>query len=238
MVALVNLPPDVGAKRLTHGFYDDHEQFVTGDRWTSLVADAGSSVAVADAVGGQIVLTTGATDNNEVLIKTTKELFLFAPDKPLMAEWRSKYAEANTDDANVFQGLMDAIGANAMLDDGAGPKASFSGCGFFKVDGATRWSCISSLGSNRTTTDLSAALSMDRLAKPAGSGAWQLFRIDVVPVSSTVAEVCFYIDDVLVAKHSLTFTSATEMQVGHYIKAGGANSEVLTVDYTSPWQKR
>ncbi len=238
MVALLNLPPDVLAKRMTHGFFEDFDQFVTGDRFTDTSADTGAAVANVDAAGGTVTLTTGGTDNNECYLLSTKELFLFAADKPILFECRSKYTEANTDDANIFQGLMNAVAADSILDDGAGPKASFSGVGFYKVDGGTRWQCISSLGTTRTTTDLTAALSLDKLAKTAGGGSYQLFRIEVVPISSTVAEVCFYIDDALVAKHSLTYTSATEMNAAIGVKAGGANSEVVTVDYISCWQKR
>lgn len=238
MTAICKLPPGVAELRLTHGFFDDFDELVTGDRWTTLVADAGSSVAVGDAVGGQVVLTTGATDNNEAAVKTTKELFLIAADKPITGAARVKYTEANTDDANVFVGFMDALAANAMVDDGAGPKTSFSGAGFFKVDGGTRWKVISSLGSTQTITDLTAANSLDKVAKTPGGGTWQTLQVDIRPIDSTRAEVDFYIDNVLVAQHDLTYTSATEMMFGAYVKAGGANSEVLTVDWAAPFQTR
>ena len=39
-------------------------------------------------------------------------------------------------------------------------------------------------------------------------------------------------------KHSLTYTSATEMMAFVGVKAGGANSEVVNVDYVAAYQDR
>ena len=238
MTAQLLLPDYVRQAKKSHGFFTDFHELVTGDLFTTLVADAGTSVAVSDAAGGVVLITTGGTDNNEALVKSTKETFLFADGKPILFEARAKYTEANTDDANIFIGLADAAGANLMVDDGAGPKTSFSGCGFFKVDGGTRWKVISSLGSTQTITELTAANSLDKLAKTAGGGSYQDFRIDVLPYTSTLEKVCFSIDGVLVATHDLTYTSATEMQTALYAKAGGSNSEVLYGDWLSCWQAR
>lgn len=223
---------------LTFGFFDDLEDYVTGDRFTAIAADAGASVARTDAASGRVALTTGATDNNEAYLGTSQELFLFAANKPLAFEARVQYAEANTDDANVFIGLMDAVAANAIVDDGGGPKASFSGAGFYKVDGGTRWQVISSIATTRTTTDLTAVNTLNKAAQTAGGNSFQVFRIEFQPTSSTVADVRFYIDGVLVVVHQMTFTSATEMDAVIGVKAGSANSEVVTVDYIACYQTR
>lgn len=238
MPKLLTLPDDFLLGRRIFGFFDDFFHFVTADLWTSLAADSGASVAVGDAAGGIVVLTTGGTNNNEAYLKNTKEIFKFAEDKPILFEARIQYAEANTDDANVCLGLMDAVGADSILDDGGGPKASYSGAVFFKVDGGTRWNVESSLAGTQTTTELSATNSLDKLAKTAGGSSYQTFRIEVLPINSTEAEVSFYIDGVLVAKHSLTYTSATEMMAFVGVKAGGANSEVVSVDYAAGYQLR
>lgn len=237
----VSLLQDLGSlavARRQFGFHEEFNEFVTGDLGTSLAADAGSSVAVGDEVGGVITITTGGTDNNEAMWKSTKELFKFANNKPLVFEARVQFTEANTDDANVFVGLADAAGANLMVDDGGGSKSSYSGVAFLKVDGATRWSIQSSVGSSKTTTDLTATNSIDKTAKTAGSSSYQTLRIEFIPISSTEADVNFWIDGVQVGKHSLTYTSATEMQAALYIKAGGSNSEVLKADYCDAWQDR
>lgn len=229
-------PLALGAKQF--GFFEDFLDFVSGDLFTDTSGDSGALVANVDAAGGAVTLTTGATDNNECYLLSTKELFLIAADKPIVAECRLKYTEANTDDANVMFGLMNAVGADSILDNGGGPKASFSGAGFYKVDGGTRWQVISSLATTRTTTDLTAALSLAKAAATPGGGSYQTLRVEIVPISSTAAEVSFYIDGVLVQKHSLTYTSATEMMVFVGVKAGDSNSEVVTVDYISAYQVR
>ena len=93
-------------KRRTYGFFDDFCEFVSGDLFTDISADVGAAVANVDAAGGAVTLTTGATDNNECYLLSTKELFLFAADKPLVFEARLKFTEANTDDANVILGIL------------------------------------------------------------------------------------------------------------------------------------
>lgn len=226
---------------------DDFEWFVTAHRWTSLAADSGASVAVGDAVNGVVALTTGGTNNNEALLRTTAELFKFQANKPFVGEMRFQYAEANTDDANIFIGFADAMGADLMVDDGAGPKASFSGAGFYKVDGGTRWQVISSVGTTRTADDT---------VHTAGGSGYVTVRIEWLPENATTGEVVFLIDPaggqnlqparyyteanrrLNVIRHTVTFASATEMHFGAYVKAGGANSEVLNVDVAGFAQSR
>lgn len=218
----------------------DHDflEFVSGDLFTDLSPDTGAGVAITDAAGGVVTLTTGGTDNNECYLHTTKELFKFASGKPLFFEARIQYAEANTDDANVIVGFLDAAGANALVDDGAGPKSSYSGALFFKVDGGTRWNVETSIGATQTTLELTATDSIDRNAHTAGGSSFQVLRIEVTPRNATEAEASFFIDNIHVAKIYFTFTGATEMNAVVGVKAGGANSEVVSVDYISAWQLR
>lgn len=232
--------PDVLAKApRTFGAFDDFLEFVSGDLFTDTSADTGAAVANIDGAGGQVTLTTGATDNNECYLLTSKELFKFADDKPLVFETRLKYSEANTDDANVCMGLMDAVGANAILDNGGGPKASYSGAVFFKVDGGTRWNVEVSDSGTQTTVELTAANSLNKTAQTAGGTSFATFRIEFAPYTSTKAEIRFFIDDTLVYKVSeYTFANATEMNAFVGVKAGDSNSEVVTVDYVSAFQLR
>lgn len=221
-----------------YGFSDDFLEFVSGDLFTDTSGDSGAAVANVDAAGGAVTLTTGGTDNNECYLHTTKELFLFAENKPCMFEAKLKYSEAATDDANICCGFMNAVGADSILDNGGGPKASYSGAVFFKVDGGTRWNVETSISTTQNTTELTAANSLDKLAKTAGGGAYQVLRIEVMPFSSTQAEARFFIDGVLVFKQVFTYTSATEMMAFVGVKAGDTNSEVVTVDRISAYQVR
>lgn len=224
---------------LTFEYKDDFHEFVTGDVFTDTSADTGAAVANTDAHGGAVTLTTGGTDNNECYLLSTKELFLAAAGKSIRGVFRLKYTEANTDDANVCFGFMNAVGADSILDDGGGPKASYSGAVFFKKDGDTLWSVESSNAGTQTTTQTDLT---------PGGGTYQTFVVDITATSSTAATVSFWCDssggnnikkvreygakpqepDVT---HSLSLTSLTEMNIFVGVKAGGANSEVVTVDY-------
>lgn len=241
MTKLLDLPDEARLGRRVFGFFEDFFEFVTADLWTVATTTDGTAT-LGDAAGGIMsILTAVATEDNEhTVLATTKELFLFAADKPILFEARVDFDEANTDDANMYVGLMSAAGTTPMQDDGAGPKGTMSGMGFFKVDGGTVWQCISSLGTSQTITELSAtnANNISGVAQTAG-GAYQTLCCEFRPWSSTKAEVLFFIDGTLVAKHDLVFTSATEMNVALVAKDGSAaNEETLRVDYVSCYQLR
>jgi hypothetical protein len=246
-VKLLNPVRDLHDAPHFFGQLDDFFQFVSGDLWTDTSGDTGAAVANPDAIGGQVTLTTGGTDNNECYLLSTRELLLFAANQPFTVQCRLKFTEANTDDANVAFGVMNAVGADSILDDGGGPKASFSGAVWFKKDGETRWRTRSSIGTTATSSETD---------QTSGGGGWQTLRIEFVPYSSTLGKITFSLDPnggqnifqaapydttnvrLLRVEHEIDFTSATEMNVFVGAKAGGANSEVVTVDYIGFWQAR
>jgi len=236
---ILDLPQSVQDLRHRFAIEDDFTGgLLDAVKWTDTSPDSGATVAGSDAAGGAAVLTTGATDNNEAYLLSKQEVFLFAANKPLKVACRLKFTEAQTDDANVAFGLANAVGANTIVDDGAGLKTNFSGVAIFKVDGGTRWKVMSSLATTQEIVDLTASLSYDKLAKTAGGGVYQILEIDWQPISGTVGEARFFIDGVHVYTLSFTFTSATEMNLFVGVKAGGANSEVVTVDYLYGVQQR
>jgi hypothetical protein len=206
----------------------------------SLIADSGGSAAVSDGVGGKVSIVTDADDNDEAYLFNTTELFKTAADKPIEIEVLLQYTEANTDDANIIFGLMSGVAANALLDSGGGPAASYSGACFFKEDGETLWSVENSVGGTQKTTQLTTANSLDKQEHTAGTAAdFQTLRIEIDPKSATLCDITFWIDGVLVAKHiDQVFTSFTDAAVIMGAKAGGANAETLVVDYVNPWQLR
>lgn len=235
MTKLVDVRDELEHRR-TFGFFDDFEWLISPHRWTALAADVGASAAVGDAAGGILALTTGAIDNNEAYVRTTNEVFKFAADKPLVLEARLQFTEANTDDANVIAGVMDAVGADSILDNGAGPKASYSGAVIYKLDGETVWRAQTSIATTKTTTASN---------KTAGGSSYQVLAIGFRPVSATLAEVVFFVDGEQLRdangapfKHQFTYTSATEMQAFAGVKAGGAASEVANIDYLGAYQLR
>lgn len=206
--------------------YDDFLSVTSTQLWTSVLTDSGTA-SVGDAANGILALVASdgtVADNDEAYIKSTKEIALFANNKPFVFEASIQFSEANTDDANVCVGLMNAVGADSIQDNGAGPAASYSGAVFYKVDGGTTWYAESSLGATQNTT---------ALTDTAGGSAYQKLRIEFKPFSSTQANVAFYINDAHKCSHTLTYTSATEMQLFAGVKNGGANLETLNVDYIS-----
>lgn len=231
MTKLLDHLPALNCRR-TFGFFDDFDQYVTGDRWTLVASDSGTATN-SDAHAGVLALTPSdgtVADNDEIYLRSTKELFLLADDKPIIFEARIQYAEGNTDDANVCFGMMNAVAADSILDNGGGPKASYSGFVFFKVDGGTVWNCESSNGASQVTTVTD---------KTAGGSAYKTFRIEAQPVNSTSAEVSFYFEGELVAKHTLSLTSLTEMHVFAGMKNGaGTTVETLNIDYIAAYGLR
>ena len=242
MPRLVDLPDSARKLKLTHGFTEDFDHFITADRWTVTASDLGS-VTEGDAAGGTVnIIPSDATvgDNDETYLHQSNETFLFADDKPLVFAARVQYTEGATDDANVAVGLKDSWGADSLLDNGGGPAASYSGALFFKVDGGTNWNVEVSLAGTQTTVELTAANSLDGLAKTAGGAAYQWLEIRFKPYATDTANVDFFIDGVHVYTISgFSYTSATEMEVGFGQKNGAITTvETLVVDAVYCYQKR
>jgi hypothetical protein len=231
MTKLLSLPDQYHIGRRVHGFFEDFYEFVTGDLWTKVTAVDGA-VTILDAAGGKAAISSAVdtAGNEDCYLKSNKESFKFAAGKPLHFEALVDFIESSTNQANVMAGLMDAVAANSLQNDGAGPKASYSGAVFYKVDGETVWRCESSIGASQVTTQTSVT---------AGGSTAQRLTIEFQPITSSLGEVRFFIDDALVAKHAITFTSATEMQVVLGVKDGDASDEeTLNVDYVACYQLR
>lgn len=226
--------PHALAKWQFSGF-DDFYWYVTAHLWTSVLTDTGT-IAVGDTHGGVALLTPSdgsVADNDEAYLKSTAEIIKLDADNTVRVAARIQFTEANTDDANVMFGVMNAVAANSIVDDGGGPQASFSGAVFYKVDGETYWRVRSSIGTTNTTTALTA--------HTAGGSSYQVLEIEFKPVSLTRVQVTFFIDGRQVLdpaagypkplEHYLDATSATEMNVFVGVKNGGANLETVNVDW-------
>lgn len=244
----LQLPQDFHVGKYTFGIDDDFLWFISPHMWTDTSADSGASWAATDAAGGILSGTTGATENNEAYLLSTQEIFLIAANKPIEAEATLQFTEATVganNTANVAFMLMNAIGADSILDDGAGLKTNFSGAAIFKVDGGTTWKCMVSIGTAQTIVSSSLT---------AGGAAYHRLRIEIRPVTATIAEAAFFADSGsgmvplydasqtarnVPIKISFTYTNATEMQVGVGVKAGGASTaQVLLVDRIAAYQAR
>lgn len=245
--------------KLNRGYYPDQfdqfEQFSDFVAWAN-TAEAGfravntqGLVTLQDAAGGVIQIaasnTTNASqtaDNDECYLKGVCEAFKFAADKPLTFQARVKPISNSINTTNVIVGLKDAVAADSIQDNGAGPPSSYSGAVFFLADDATnKWKCETSVGTSQTTVTTT---------KTVTNSTWYELRIDVLPISSTQCEVHFFIDgeecgqDVTTSPgnkiaQKVTFASATEMEICLGTKAGAADkSAILQVDYVACRQQR
>lgn len=234
-LAITNVVAATPITQITVAYFDaqaypsDGVRIIATDDGTAKMTDTSSG-----ALAGLLVMSPGSADNDELYLCSRLELFKIAANKPIVAECRIKYAEANTDDANIMFGLMDAVGANSILDDGGGPKASYSGAIMYKMDGGTTYYGEASVSTTQTPTT-QTALSP---AVTAGGGVWQTLRLTITTVSSTEAVALFEVDGKEGANIHFTYTSATDMQLILAVKNGGANAETVYVDYFGAWQLR
>lgn len=205
-------------------YFDEFTIFdgtATVGEWDDGVTDGGT-IAVIDGVDGIMSIATGATDNDESYISTQFETFLFSTTKNLHFEAKVKLTEANTDDANIIVGLSDTVSADFLVDDGAGPAASYDGAVFFKVDGGTVWQAeTSNAGSQETDTNAGAFT----------TATWHKLEFDYDFNDGVTAEVTFKVDGVLGATLDLVISGLQEMHGVFGAKAGDANAETLLVDY-------
>lgn len=238
----LTLLPGFLAEKDTFALSSDFTNFATGtDGWTSLAADSGASVTVGDARGGIAALVTGATNNNEVMLRSTNELFLPTAGRPAFCRALLNLTEVATDDANAFFGFASAAGADLLVDDAGGPRTTGSIFGIYKIDGGTVWRCITRNGSDYTDTVCVQTSDMT-------AGEYADLEIYIRESTSTHCVVTFKVNGDYLrdntswanpVEHRVAYASLTEMHfVALYAKAGSANSETPYVDWAIAAQAR
>lgn len=225
--------------RRTYGDLDDFASYTDGQLWTKVVGGS-ASVAVNDGQGGILTLSCiDSTQDREAYVKHTTQLFKFVANNPIVVEAYLQYTEQGTNQASVAFGLMSSVGALSIQNASGSnePKTSFSGAVIYKVPGGTVWKTCSSLGTTQTksTSDTTA-----------GGASYQRLMIVVEPVSSTLAEITYYVDGnqlktatgrpgTAKIKDQLTYTGAVAMQLFVCMKNGDTNAQTLNVDYMA-WE--
>lgn len=246
-VDLVKIPPQADDMRYWFGVCDDFTGHIDGSSnnacpWKVVNTDNGS-VTILDAAGGIArVNPSNATEalNDECYIRTQHEVFKFATDKPLVFEARVRpRASGGITCASYLVGLLDAIAANSLQDNAAGPDASYSGACFYTTNATGYWQAESSIAGTQTTINTGVL---------AVNATFQTLRIEAQPVTSTTTEIKFFIDDVQVGKktagkqfinQTVTHTSATEMCAGVGIKSAVASvTGSIDVDWIYCYQRR
>lgn len=228
--------PDALRFRDQHEIFDDFTSDTVAEHWVK-TGDASSTFAVGDAVGGIMTVTAGsATDEDECYVESPNETFKIAAGKPIVFETYLQFTEAVAGTANVMAGLMSAVGADSLIDAGAGPKLTFDGAVIYKVDGGTVWRCMSSVGTTRTDSISTTT---------AGGASYQRLRIEWHDYTATQMQITYEVDGVrlvtsngLPIVHTVLVASATEIQIALGVKNGTTTQESLLVDYVYAGQLR
>lgn len=217
---------------LAHVYWNDFDGLpVDADAWT-LTEDAGKTGTdiIVDRKGGWVKNFCDGDDNDESYRIGHGETWLFEASKPLWFECQIQLTEASTDDANWVIGVSDAAGANMLLDNGAGPAATYDGAVWFKVDGTLQCQFESSNAGTQVTTSTGLATFV--------SG--DIFRLGFVfdPLDGTTGTITPFADGAAGTAHSLTLSGLQEMHLFFGVKAGGSNEEAIEVDWIRCVQMR
>lgn len=232
MTRAIRLPEAAQLLPLQHGFCDDFQGWLTAtstDKYTVVTVTDGT-VTQIDAAGGGVAIKSAAASasgNEDCYLARESESFKPAADKPISYGALVQATEDDTNQNNLYVGLADAVAVDLLVNDGAGPKASGTMLGFYKVDGGLNWNIVASIGTTQTKVELTAANSLDKVAHVGSGSAKQFLEIDFIPKTSALADVIYKIDGVAVYKITdWTFTSATDVQAVVGCKDGDAGDEV------------
>lgn len=220
---------------------DDFVGFNTG-LWSTVAADSGASVGkdATTPFGGAARLVTGGTNNNEAYLFTGPS-FAFSPGKPVRAIGVVTITEANTDDSAWYFGLMSGVAADTIVDGGLTFRASSYGAFIWKAKDSNFLRCATLINGTLTST-LTEIVSTGR----------NTLEILITPTGGNLADVAFSVDQdggqhsqpvidsrKITVNQSVNFGgSPTALSLSAGIKAGGANSEILIVDYAGAVQRR
>lgn len=242
MANIGSFPDDILQARRVHHIFDDFAETIdTTNKYEQTDTDTAATKAVADGANGIFTVTNNTNDNDEYYLASRYETFLVGASRSIHAKFRIQYSEANTDDANIMVGLANAVAANLIVDNGAGPRTSGNIICVEKRDGETKWrlSVYDNDGAQSTLSSITAGgssyVDIEIMVEERGSSNGtqvvtakingDQMRPNATPQSGGIA---------------LTFstTSATEMQLFFGVKNGGTNAETLNVDYWYAAQDR
>ena len=225
-------------------FYFDDDFFDYYDTTQAISGYAESTtdsptVTVGDAVGGQLTIVTGGTNENEGYVSTIRKLWIFNTTKRVSCEARVMLSEASTSVANWCFGFSDVDNDDTMVNAGAGMVASFDGAVLYKVDGTMEIHLCTSNATSQTNPDVSGTA----IVVPV-TAQWYRLYIDYDPNDGVTGKVNAQVYDETggvmyrAVEHNLTISGLAEMRLLMGVKAGSGNAETLNVDYIRAWQER
>ena len=231
-------------------------------------------ISESDGLHGIYLFTWTVADEEFISLLTTQELFEFLPSQSIrFAAKLTPGVTADTpEELNIFVGCMENMDtATEMQATGLGPRANSDMFGFFTVESVSAayanpevWNCVSSFGALQQITRLTA----DNLRNLSGADqkvfdavtgdgierkmVAEWVPVNVVPGVGAVAptlfdaEVRFWLDGILVAKHlqrgayQITTAATEEMNFGLVGSNAAASSATaaLNLDYLKCEQVR
>ncbi len=236
-------------KRRTYGKLVDWDEYTSGGLWTSTNTSGGSGTAAVLATTGpngilDISVIT-ATLNDEECVMMTNSPFLITANRALMCETYINYTDVASNNSIIGFGFMSGTALLSFADTTGEPKTTFTGAVIYKVPGGTTWKTCSSVGAGTAALN---TRNVSTSTQSTNSGVYQRLKIVIEAVSSTVAEVTYYVNDHQLQtaggrpgqsyiKDELVYTSAAAMGILHTSKNGSAViSPPTLIDYTA-WEQ-
>lgn len=187
--------------------------------WVITTTEAGGGDATealaADEIGGALLITNDAADNDSDELQQTEEIWGLQAGKKMWYETRIKVSDATQSD--LFLGL--AITDTTIID------GTTDSVGFRKDDGDANIDVVSEKNSTETLTDSGKDLVDDTYVKL--GMYWD-----------GVSTVEFYVDRNKVASHTTNNPDDENLTITMAIQNGEAVAKTMTVDYIYVCQQR
>lgn len=176
---------------------------------TLVEAGAGeTTLARTDGVGGLLLITTDAAEDDGANLQVTNEAFKLTTSQRLVYFGaRLKLSEATQSDILVGLCITDTTLLGGMTD----------GVYFEKLDGGATWSCTTEKNSTETQTDSIATLVADTYV--------------ILEFMFEGAKVNFYVDGVLKATHTTNIVDDEELTPSIHFLTGAAAAITCTIDW-------
>jgi hypothetical protein len=228
-------------------FFDDFERGLdTTNAW-------GTTLSGSDtiAAGGQSIVTfsdVSTTANDEMYLFTKLPLFQpgnqgSIPQNMYLTAYL-QWVEANTNQLNVFFGIMSSVASGALVTANGGVRTTGTAIGLHKLGGGTNWIAHAQNPSGVSTTldDLSTTVA-------GNSTTYTALEIEIFTQGSTtgaglgaLAEISYRVDGTLlrynnnnqqVIKHQLDLTSLAAAELCLLVRTGttATSEETLSLDY-------
>lgn len=244
---LLSQPFRVDNRRGYYDYDDDFSTYTDAKLWTAAVTNSSLPLVSTTLQDGVLVLVNTAATNDACFVNSTNKQFLWANNITHMAEIILQFAEASTNNANIWFGFSTLNTVAQLVNANGDVATNFTGAGIYKKGGQLFWQTCSSQTTtqNKSTTTYTA-----------GQAGYQRLRIQV-QINNSVAEVTYWIDqggstaggqqmrnnaafpaNGAPIKDFITLASPGAMYFGFGVKNGTTSAETLNVDYAAAWKLR